>query len=287
MAPTSGENPILAVQFRYAIGMNNEDLKVIAGLVKAAGDEELLGRFRRVGATTKADGSVLTEADIAMQQRLASELAQHWPDIPLLGEEMSDQQHQALLRDQTGQLWCLDPLDGTANFASGIPCFGVSLALLEAGEVILGVVYDPVRNECFTARRGGGAYLNGEHLRLGEGPDRLKDTMAVVDFKRLPHDLACRLACEQPYRSQRSFGSVALDWAWLAAGRYQLYLHGGQKLWDYAAGELIAREAGAAGGHLADYAGEWLETSSLEPRIGMAAVDEALLDRWRAWILAQ
>jgi len=79
---------------------------------------------------------------------------------------------------------------------------------------------------------------------------------------------------------------VALDWCWLAAGRCQLYLHGGQKLWDYAAGALIAREAGAAGGHLAAYDGDWLHTATLTPRIGMAATDEALLRRWRAWILA-
>lgn len=275
-----------ADRFSYAIGMNSTDLKLICSLVKAAGDQELLGRFRHVSATIKDDGSVLTEADIVMQQRLASELARHWPDIPLLGEEMSEQQQQTLLRDESTRLWCLDPLDGTANFASGIPCFGVSLALLEAGEVVLGVVYDPVRDECFSALRGVGAWLNGEELQTGAGPAQLHQAMAVVDFKRLSKGLACCLACEPPYRSQRSFGSVALDWCWLAAGRCQLYLHGGQKLWDYAAGALIAREAGAAGGHLAAYDGDWLHTATLTPRIGMAATDEALLRRWRAWILA-
>ncbi len=266
--------------------MNDEDLSYIAGLVRQAADEELVSRFCHVGATTKADGSVLTEADLVMQQRLASELAGRWPEIPLLGEEMSDTQHQALLRRSGRRLWCLDPLDGTANFASGIPFFGVSLALLDTDGAELGVVYDPTRGECFTARRGVGAWLNGQPLRTNPGPDRLHEAIAVVDLKRLPRMLACRLACEPPFRSQRSFGSVALDWCWLAAGRYQLYLHGGQKLWDYAAGELIALEAGAEGGHLDAYDGQWQQQVTLTPRIGLAASNVSLLARWRGWINA-
>jgi myo-inositol-1(or 4)-monophosphatase len=109
--------------------------------------------------------------------------------------------------------------------------------------------------------------------------------MAMVDLKRLPDALVRALAVQAPYRSQRSFGSVALDWCWIAGGRCQVYLHGGQRLWDYAAGYLVMRESGAAGGLLAAYDGEWQADFVLAPRIAMAAVHEDLLRQWRDWVV--
>jgi myo-inositol-1(or 4)-monophosphatase len=100
----------------------------------------------------------------------------------------------------------------------------------------------------------------------------------------LPAGLVRSLAARPPYRSQRSFGSVALDWCWIACGRCQVYLHGGQKLWDYAAGQLIANEAGAPGGLLEHYAGAWVEAPTLAPRIAVAATSPGLLTAWRDWI---
>jgi myo-inositol-1(or 4)-monophosphatase len=111
--------------------------------------------------------------------------------------------------------------------------------------------------------------------------------MAMVDLKRLPAVLVRAFAQRSPYRSQRSFGSVALDWCWVASGRCQVYLHGGQKLWDYAAGQLILAESGAVGGLLDDYAGQWLGSFSLKPRIAIAATHPGLLAEWRNWIDAQ
>jgi myo-inositol-1(or 4)-monophosphatase len=109
--------------------------------------------------------------------------------------------------------------------------------------------------------------------------------MAMVDLKRLPAPLIRALAGKPPYRSQRSFGSVALDWCWIASGRCQVYVHGGQKLWDYAAGYLIMRESGAVGGLLSRYEDDWLDDFSLSPRIAVAATHAGLLAQWRAWIL--
>lgn len=265
--------------------MNQDvDLKTLCTLVTDAADAELVPRFRQVKATAKADGSLLTEADLAMQRVLISELSARWPDYQVLGEEMPADRQQALLEDSARGLWVVDPLDGTSNFAAGLPFFGVSVALVKAGRVVLGVVYDPMARECFSAVEGQGAWLNGEPLKLACTRDRLDDCIGLVDFKRLPAQLACRLASDAPYRSQRSLGSVALDWCWLAAGRLQLYLHGAQRLWDYGAGGLVFTEAGGAGGRLDRLDGDWLTGLSLNKRIGLGAGNPELLEQWRAWI---
>ncbi len=265
--------------------MTLNELDLVQRLVRQAAAEELMLRFESVSARLKADGSLITEADLSMQARLQAELAEHWPQYRLLGEEMeADAQEHLLAASGTG-LWCLDPLDGTGNFAAGIPFFAVSLALICDGLVQAAVVYDPCRDECFSALHGQGAWLNGRRLVTAGSPATLKDAMAMVDLKRLPDPLIRAIAKQAPYRSQRSFGSVALDWCWIAAGRCQIYLHGGQKLWDYAAGYLVMRESGAVGGLLSEYDGDCLTSFSLAPRIAVAATHPDLLRQWRAWIL--
>lgn len=262
------------------------DLQELRRLVRTTAAQELMTRFACVSADTKADGSLITEADLAMQQRLQAELASRWPQFALLGEEMEKAEQRRLLAASGGGLWCLDPLDGTSNFAAGIPFFAVSLALIADGAVRAAVVHDPVRDECFSALRGAGAWLNDRRLGTPPTPARLSEAMAIVDLKRLPQPLIEALARQSPYRSQRSFGSVALDWCWVAAGRCQVYLHGGQRLWDYAAGELVLDEAGAVGGLLGGYDGDWLSDLSLDPRIAIAATHPGLLTQWRDWLSA-
>jgi myo-inositol-1(or 4)-monophosphatase len=262
------------------------DLELVRRVVKVAAEEELLARFTRVRADIKTDGSLITEADLAMQNRLQRDLAAHWPEHALLGEEMTVDEQQQLLAASGRPLWCLDPLDGTSNYAAGIPFFGVSLALIADGMTRAAVVYDPSRDECFSALRGRGAWLNGTPLLAPHAPATLSESIAMVDLKRLPGALVSSLAQNSPYRSQRSFGSVALDWCWVASGRCQVYLHGGQRLWDYAAGQLILSESGAVGGLLNDYAGDWLDDLSLKPRIALAATHADLLAQWRAWVSA-
>ncbi|MDY6979716.1 MAG: inositol monophosphatase family protein [Pseudomonadota bacterium] len=257
--------------------MNSDTL---ISLVRRAAQEELMPRFTRVKRGIKADGSFLTEADLAMQERIARELHHHEPDILFLGEEMPAAEQQALL--QSGKpLWVLDPLDGTSNYASGIPCFSVSLALIETGELKLGLVYDPVRDECFSAQRGQGAWLNGDRLGPIDTGLSLKQSTGLIDFKRLAPALATRLVTEIPYSSQRSFGSVALDWCWIAIGRSHVYLHGKQNLWDYAAGHLILAEAG---GRSCSLEGEAVFNNTLQPRSAVAALDPGLFAAWTEWL---
>jgi myo-inositol-1(or 4)-monophosphatase len=106
----------------------------------------------------------------------------------------------------------------------------------------------------------------------------------VIDFKRLPPERVPALLRKGGFRSQRNLGAVALEWCWLAAGRFQLYLHGGQKLWDYGAGRLIASEAGVASRLYARYGSERAEGLDLGPRLAVAAANEDLLERWLAFI---
>ncbi len=256
-------------------------LEALARILKEAACAELLPRFARVERGFKADGSIVTEADTAMQARVLNALQEGWPEIPLLGEEMSTAEQQALLADSPEGLWLLDPLDGTSNFAAGIPYFCVSLALLRGGEVVLAIIYDPLRDECFSAESGNGARLNGEPLHVPPQLPPLERTMGLVDFKRLAPALAARLASAPPYASQRSFGSGALDWCMIATGRCHLYLHGGQKLWDYAAGQLILKEAG---GHATTLEGEPVLMPALATRSVAAASSRDLYNRWSAWL---
>lgn len=257
----------------------NIDLSLLGGIVLRVAQQELLPRFASPDPTLKADGSLVTSADLAVQSALASELRQHWPAIALAGEESPENQHVELLSQPW--VWCLDPLDGTTNFSSGIPFFAVSVALLHKKSPVIAVIYDPCRDELFTARRDGGAWLNGEPLKTSPRHLPLKHGVGVIDFKRLPAKLAAKLASTPPYASQRSFGSVALDWCWLAAGRFDVYLHGKQKVWDYAAGALILSEAG---GYACTMTGAPVFSPEFAAQSVMAAQDEATFKIWCEWI---
>ena len=185
-------------------------LSTLHNSIRKAANEELLPRFNAVDTAYKADGSIVTEADHALQDRLQAELPQHFPEYGLLGEEMTGEEQLAQLRGSTSGLWVLDPLDGTSNFATGIPYFAVSLALIEAGRISLGIVYDPCRDEYFHAIRDTGAWLNGQPLGARGPASPLSRGIAIVDYKRLPADLATRLAVTPPYSSPVSYTHLTL-----------------------------------------------------------------------------
>lgn len=255
----------------------NVDRQQLQQIVRDVAKTTLLPLFNNVNREYKKDGSIITVADKSVQQALTERLATLCPDVQLLGEEMSAEQQQALL-DSGQPLWCLDPVDGTSNFAAGLPFFTVSLALIEAGQVITGVVLDPIRDECFSAVRGEGAWLNDAPLRIEETGLSLKRSIAFVDFKRLPTALSAQLVKDRPYGSQRNLGSIALELCWLAAGRGHVYLHGSQHIWDYAAGDLILAEAG---GYAATLDGDVPFRPTLVPRSTLAAVDHSLFQQWQ------
>lgn len=246
------------------------------GIIQLA-KTEVLDRFEKVSAQTKDDGSLLTEADTQMQIKTAEFLTENWPEFAFLGEESSLEEQQAAMQSEQG-CWILDPVDGTSNFACGIPFFSVSLALMIQGELVVGLIYDPNRNEMFAARKGLGAELNDQPLVAATAKQSLKQCSSIVDFKRLKPPLSTNLAQTPPYASQRSFGSVALDWCWIAAGRGQVYLHGAQNIWDYAAGWLILEEAG---GKSCTLDGESVVVPKVVKRSALAATTPALFEEWR------
>ncbi len=257
------------------------DIERLKSLVKIAAQEVLLKDFGHSEFEYKEDGSVITPADLAMQNRLELELKQQWPQYEVLGEEMTDAEQQAVINTENGY-WCIDPLDGTSNYAAGLPFFAVSIALIIDRHQAMGLIYDPVRDEMFTAVKGQGAYLNDQlldHRNLQFTED--KPVVAEIDLKRLPEPLAVKLVTESIFASQRNIGSSAIDWCWMAAGRFDIYLHGGQKLWDYAAGSLIFAEAG---GQSISLDNEAVFRGQLEIRSVLACFDKNLFQYWYEWI---
>jgi len=255
-------------------------LSVLKQIITTVAREELLPRFADVQRSIKLDGSFVTEADMAAQMRISQALKEHYPETAFLGEEMSADEQNELLNN-SDSLWCLDPLDGTSNFAAGIPYYAISLALIERGVATLGIVYDPNRDECFVGVRGEGAFLNDELLTVKPVELPLSQCTALIDFKRLSPRLAMDLVAQRPYASQRSYGSVALDWCWMAASRFHVYLHGASNIWDYAAGLLIFNEAG---GYSSTLEGEDIYVNSLSKRSSVGALDQATFDQWHSWL---
>jgi fructose-1,6-bisphosphatase/inositol monophosphatase family enzyme len=178
-------------------------------------------------------------------------------------------------------LWCIDPIDGTTNFINGLPFFAVSIAWMRARRTRLAVTYNPITDEMFYAREGNGAYLNGRRLPLRQVTADIGRAVGGVDFKRIPKQLADRIAVSPPFYSQRNFGSSTLDWCNLAAGRLDLYLHGGQMLWDYAAGSLILREAG---GQMCTLLHDDYDADDVWRRPVIAALHPTVFATWRDWV---
>ncbi|MBV1775254.1 inositol monophosphatase family protein [Burkholderiaceae bacterium DAT-1] len=251
----------------------------VVAVVKEAAATELMPRFLRVGSNRKEDGTLFTEADVETQHALERSL----PTIvncPVLGEEMTDAEQQDLWREHD-KLWVIDPIDGTTNFVHGLPYFAISVGLMQQGRPILAVIYNPVADELFYAEPGQGAWMNGQRLPLKKHVPAMSDAVAGVEVKWLGGRLPQRLAAIAPYGSQRNFGASTLDWCFLAAGRLDVYVHGGQKLWDYAAGCLILAEAG---GQMTSLYHDDYWDDDVWQRSVIAGLDPQLFSQWMRWV---
>lgn len=221
----------------------NPTLQDLITLAHQAGDILRAGYGQEQHVTHKGVIDLVTEYDHQSEAFLLGEIQRRFPGHSINAEE------SGLSAGSQSQIWYVDPLDGTVNFAHGVPLFCVSLAYAEAGQVQLGVVYDPLRQECFCAERGKGAWLGERRLQV-TGVTQLIRALLVTGF---PYDIAtnprnnlaeyARLAL----RSQgvRRLGSAALDLCYIAAGRFDGYWELHLNPWDLAAGMLIAVEAGA------------------------------------------
>ena len=256
----------------------------VTQVVREVAAQVVMPRYLQVVREHKADGTIFTEVDIAAQRALAGRLGM-LRARPMLGEEEMGEAEQRRLWDGGGEgLWVVDPIDGTTNYVAGLPFFAISVAYFIEGRAVVGVVYDPATREMFSASRGGGAYMNGLKLPLRPPAANLSECVAGVDFKRIPKQLGDDLATRPPYYSQRNFGCSTLEWAYVAAGRLDLLLHGGQKLWDYAAGRLIREEAG---GRLCSLKHDHFDADALWKRSVIAAGEPGLFTAWRDWIRAR
>ncbi|MGE0356831.1 MAG: inositol monophosphatase [Burkholderiales bacterium] len=247
--------------------------------VRAVAASEILPRFRTVAALRKTDGSLVTEADVAAQDALAAALARIDP-VDFLGEEMPEAT-QRRIWEGGGRFWCVDPVDGTANFSAGIPCFAVSVAYMQGESPLFGTVYDPIADEAFFAVRGAGAWLDSRPLARPAAETALADAVAEVDLRRTLAHVRHEIKHRPPFARRITCGSSALSWCFLAAGRRDVYLHAGQKAWDHAAGSLIAEEAGAC---LATLDGDDFWAAPAWERSVIAARTPALFAAWRDWV---
>ncbi|MBL8510684.1 MAG: inositol monophosphatase family protein [Betaproteobacteria bacterium] len=257
------------------------DQAVIA-LMRELSIQELMPRFKRVSAEKKHDGSFVTEADKVVQAALVDRLPVIF-NCPVLGEEMAEGEQKRIWHE-ADWLWCVDPLDGTANFASGKRCFGISVALMNRQQSLLGVVLDPNANEVFHAYREGGAFLNGKRLKALPSKPLIEAFIEVGRFKRLGR-LGAALFARPPFRKLSMSGSSVLQWCHLACGRVDAFLHAGEHVWDYAAGALILEEAGgriATIGHDDFWRAGHGEVDWIKSVI--AARHPSLFDEWKRWV---
>lgn len=194
--------------------------------------------------TKKGAVNLVTEADPAAEEAIVSLLSQKTPDIAIMAEEQADS-HDL---DQTRAMWVVDPLDGTTNFAHGFPFFAVSIALLQQGRPLVGVVYAPMLEELFSAQRGAGAMLNGNPIQVS----RVKALIDALVATGFPYERKARLPAIMQHLQQvlehaqdvRRGGSAAIDLAYVACGRLDAYYEVQLNPWDTAAGWLLVTEAG-------------------------------------------
>jgi myo-inositol-1(or 4)-monophosphatase len=208
----------------------------------------------RIKVNEKQHNDFVTEVDHAAEQAIIEVLKTAYPDHAILAEESGA---SANLHDETENVWIIDPLDGTTNFIHGFPQYCVSIALQQRGQITQAVVYDPTRNELFTASKGAGAYLNEKRIRVTKR-DRMADSLIGTGFPfRSTNGLdeyvqMFRVMTEKTAGLRRA-GAAALDLAYVACGRLDGFFEKGLQPWDVAAGSLLITEAG---GIVANFSGE-------------------------------
>jgi myo-inositol-1(or 4)-monophosphatase len=235
---------------------SERQLLAIARDAAGAAASELRDRFgeRAQGVRSKSTPTdLVSNADLAAESAIRAVLGECRPGDAILGEEGGETGDGALR-------WLVDPLDGTINFLFGIPAFAVSIACEDASGAIAGVVFDPSRDECFSATRSGPALLNGEPIQAPRRADSLDMAMVATGFgydaevRAKQADVLVRVLPR--VRDIRRMGAAALDLCWCACGRYDAYYERGLHPWDVAAGGLIAARGGLVVRDLAERPGE-------------------------------
>ena len=222
-------------------------LQVAIYAARKAGNFVREQQKRPLTITNKGYRDWVTDVDLASQKMIIETIREEFPDHHFLGEEgeLSD----ANLQIDEQPVWIIDPLDGTSNYSRRLSNFAVSIALAINGQVQVGVVFDPVHDEIFTAVSGQGSRCNGELIHRNGRVSHLSDAIFALDWGRSHEQRQQTIAVFQnllhKVRTIRSIGSAALALCWIADGRLDAYLNFNMKVWDVAAAGLIASEAGA------------------------------------------
>ncbi|MBB6186299.1 inositol monophosphatase family protein [Rhodanobacter sp. MP7CTX1] len=231
--------------------MPRPHVTIAARAARSAGNVILryMNRIDGLNVVEKQQMDFVSEVDKLAEAEIIKELRRAYPDHAILAEESG-------AMGKGPMTWVIDPLDGTHNYLRGIPHFSVSIALLEKGVPIHAVVFDPLRDELYTASKGDGAYINDRRMRVSKR-ENLGGAMIATGFpfrqrEHLPAQLDMTRAILGQAEDIRRSGSAALDLAYVAAGRYDGYFEIGLKPWDMAAGVLLVHEAG---GRYCDFAG--------------------------------
>jgi myo-inositol-1(or 4)-monophosphatase len=208
----------------------------------------------RLKVTEKQQNDFVTEVDRAAEQAIIEVLQTAYPDHAILAEESGP---SANLHDENENVWIIDPLDGTTNFIHGFPQYCVSIALQQRGQITQAVVYDPTRNDLFTASKGGGAYLNEKRIRVAKR-DKMAEALIGTgfpyrDMQGLEQYIGMFRVMTQKCAGLRRPGAAALDLAYVACGRLDGFFEKGLQPWDVAAGSLLITEAG---GIVGNFSGE-------------------------------
>jgi myo-inositol-1(or 4)-monophosphatase len=216
-------------------------LETSAEIAREAG--ALLATYfeRRVAFELKGEHDLVTEADRASERLVVERLRSHFPSHSIVAEEGGGH------TGSSEYCWYVDPLDGTTNFAHGFPMYNVTMALEQAGQLIAGVIFDPIRNEMFASERGSGAYLNNRRIRVSKVA-RIEDALVATGFPSRKRHLNVNVhfyyQLAMLTHGVRRAGSAALDLAYVACGRLDGFWEFGLNPWDMAAGILLIEEAG-------------------------------------------
>ena len=252
----------------------HHELTIAITTAREAGQvlREKFGHVRNIQYKSIVDP--VTEADKASEALIAERLLAAFPDDRLLAEEGSG----AGENSGSDRLWIVDPLDGTVNFMHGYPMFAVSIALRAGDETVVGVVYDPLRDELFAAQRGHGATLNGEPIHVSDTTDLLHSMLVTgfaYDVEWRTENLAAFARFTDATQAVRRDGSAALDLAYVAAGRYDGYWERGIVAWDVAAAALMLTESG---GIVSGYAGQRFDPFAREIVASNGHIQQVMLD---------
>ncbi|MBS1817825.1 MAG: inositol monophosphatase [Acidobacteria bacterium] len=242
--------------------------------VVRAGDVMLEHFGRAVRVDMKGAIDLVTEVDVAIEREFRARIAERFPDHMVLGEEMGG---SASVPE--GPCWVFDPIDGTTNFAHGLPIFCASLAFEVAGVAQIAAVYDPTRRELFTAERGGGAFLNGTPIHVSRSATLL-EAVLVTGFPYNVHERVADIVglfaeFVGRARAVRRLGSAAIDLCYVSAGRLDGFWERDLNAWDIAGGALLVEEAG---GTVTNYAGGPFSSRGREVVASNGRIHQAMLD---------